>query len=63
MNIARRGPTRSSQAPNTAADNPRKTMARLNTQPIVLNFQSSGADVVPPCNRDNGRLNTLNAYA
>jgi hypothetical protein len=62
-NIAFRGPARSSHAPNTAADSPRNTIAALKTQPIVLSFQSPGADVVTPRTRDNGRLNTLNAYA
>ena len=38
-----RGPTRSSQAPNVAADNPRNTIARLNTHPIVGMDQSVGA--------------------
>src|SRR5215831_8409406 len=62
-NIARRGPTRSSHAPKTAAETPRKTIARLNTQPIVLSLQSSGADAFPPINCDSGKLKTLNAYA
>ncbi len=45
VNIARLGPTRSSHAPNVAAEAPRKMIATLNTQPRVENFQSSGADV------------------
>ena len=56
MNIALRGPTRSSHAPNTAADSPRKTIAMLNTQPIVLSFQSSGADVVIPISREQRKI-------
>src|SRR4051812_45417579 len=63
VNIARRGPTRSSHAPNTAADSPRKTIAVLNTQPTVLSFQSLGAESVIPFRCVSGRLNTLNAYA
>ena len=35
-----RGPTRSTQAPNTAADDPRKTKKRVYIQPRVLIFQS-----------------------
>src|SRR4051812_12879055 len=62
-NIAARGPTRSSQAPNVAAESPRKTIATLNTQPIVLSFQFPDAVSLPPTRRANGRLNTLNAYA
>ena len=38
-------------------------MAMLNTQPIVLNLQSSGAECVTPIRCASGRLNTLNAYA
>ena len=63
VNIARRGPTLSSQRPNAAADKPRNTIAVLKTQPIVLSFQSPGAESLPPRSRESGRLNTLNAYA
>ncbi len=38
-------------------------MAMLNTQPIVLSFQSSGAECVTPMRCESGRLKTLNAYA
>src|SRR5690349_6437815 len=62
-NIAFLGPTRSTQRPNTAAERPRNTIATLKTQPIVLSFQSPGADSAPPINRESGRLKTLNAYA
>ncbi len=38
-------------------------MAMLNTQPMVLSFQSSGAECVTPMRCESGRLKTLNAYA
>ena len=38
-------------------------MATLNTQPMVLNDQSLGAEVVMPIVCESGMLNTLNAYA
>jgi hypothetical protein len=38
-------------------------MAMLNTHPMVLNFQSPGAERVIPIDWESGRLNTLNAYA
>ena len=38
-------------------------MATEKIQPMVLSFQSSGADSVSPCSRESGRLKTLNAYA
>jgi len=37
---ALRGPTRSSQPPHSAADEPRKTKKRVNIQPRSLIFQS-----------------------
>ena len=40
-----------------------KTMAQLNTQPSVENFQSSGALSVIPISRESGILKTENAYA
>src|SRR5438874_396159 len=55
-NIAFRGPTRSNHAPNVAADRPRNTIATLKTQPMVLSFQSPGADWVPPMSRDSGKF-------
>ena len=61
--MAARGPTRSSQLPKSAADRPRKTIAVLNTQPMVLTFQSSGAALVRPIAFDSGREKTLKAYA
>ena len=39
-----RGPTRSTQRPNTAADEPRTTMAMEKIQPTSFRFQSPGAD-------------------
>ena len=36
VNIAFRGPTRSTQVPKTAADNPSITMAIENTKPIAV---------------------------
>ena len=47
-NMALRGPARSSQLPNTAADKPRKTMARLNIQPRSVNFQSRAFGLSTP---------------
>ena len=41
-NIALRGPTLSTQRPNTAADNPRNTIARLKIQPRFEIDQSPG---------------------
>ena len=61
--MALRGPTRSSQVPNSAADTPRNTMATLKTHPMVLSDQSPAVDAVIPMERDSGMLKTLNAYA
>src|SRR5215216_3905031 len=58
-----RGPTRSSQAPKSAAEEPRKTKKRVNIQPRVLIFQSPGAGWVMPIARLNGSQNTLKPYA
>ena len=58
-----RGPTRSSQAPNTAADEPRKKMAMENVTTTVLIFQSSGAGCVMPMLWLSGFQKTLNPYA
>jgi hypothetical protein len=63
VNIALRGPTRSSHAPHTAAESPRKTIAMLKIHPSVLSAQSPGAEAVPPISFESGRLNTLKAYA
>ena len=40
MNIARRGPTRSTQVPKTAADRPSITIAIENTNPIDVSDAS-----------------------
>ena len=56
VNIAMRGPTRSTQRPNTAADRPRKTMAMEKIQPSSGKFQSPGAEAVIPSSRVIGRL-------
>ena len=61
VNIALRGPTRSSQVPVKAAANPRNTMAMEKIQPSSVSFQSSGADSVMPISLVIGRLNTLKA--
>jgi hypothetical protein len=55
-----RGPTRSTQGPKTAADDPRKTKKRVNIHPRVLIFQSSGAGWVMPIARLSGSQKTLN---
>src|SRR5581483_6427458 len=70
-----RGPSRSSQAPNRAADDPRNTKNRVNIQPRVLIFQSQvvatsrsrklmpsgqGTDRVIPTALLSGSQNTLN---
>ena len=46
-------------APNTAADDPRKTKKSVYIQPSVLIFQSPGADWVMPIARLRGSQNTL----
>src|SRR4030095_13736281 len=61
-NLAFRGPAPSSQRPKVNAERPRKTMATLKIQPIVVSGQSPGADSVLPISRESGRLKTLNAY-
>ena len=60
---ALRGPSRSTHAPNSAADDPSITKNSVNIQPSVLIFQSSGADAVIPMARLSGSQNTLNPYA
>src|ERR1051325_6960679 len=57
-----RGPSRSAQRPNTAADEPRNTKNSVNIHPSVLIFQSPGADAVIPMARDNGSQKTLQPY-
>jgi hypothetical protein len=59
--LARRGPTRSTQRPDTLADRPRKTMAMLSTQPSEISFQSPGAESLMPMSFESGRLKTLKA--
>ena len=61
VNIALRGPTRSSHLPKVAAERPRKTMAMEKIQPSVGMVQSSGRDLVIPRSFVIGMLNTLNA--
>ena len=58
-----RGPTRSSQRPNTAAEEPRKKIAMEKVRPTVLIFQSSGADCVMPIIWLSGFQKTLRPYA
>src|SRR5579884_2165141 len=60
---ALRGPSRSTQRPKTAADDPRNTKNSVNIQPRVLIFQSPEAGCVIPMARDSGSQNTLNPYA
>src|SRR5712672_1131424 len=57
------GPASSNHGPANAAERPRNTIARVNDHPMVVNFQSPGADWVMPMARDSGTLNTLIAYA
>jgi hypothetical protein len=61
VNIARRGPPSSTQRPNTAAEAPRKMIAKLKIQPSSVSFQSSEVDWVIPMSLVSGRLNTLKA--
>src|SRR5258707_6436483 len=62
-NIDLRGPTRSTQRQNRAAEAPRNTMAREKTQPISFKFQSCGEDCVNPISFVSGRLKVEKAYA
>ena len=59
--MALRGPTRSTQRPNTAAAAPRKKIAAEKIQPTSVSFQSAGAACAPPSKRVSGRLNVENA--
>src|SRR5579875_416335 len=63
VNIALRGPTRSSQVPVKAAERPRNTIPRLKIQPSWVSLQSPGTDFVIPISRVIGPLKTENAYA
>src|SRR5437870_4326681 len=60
---ALRGPSRSTQAPNSAADDPRNTKNSVYIAPSVRTDQSPGADFVIPMARLSGSQNTLNPYA
>src|SRR5262245_27848045 len=60
---ALRGPSRSTHAPNSAADEPSITKNSVYIQPSVLIFQSSGADVVMPTARLSGSQKTLKPSA
>src|SRR5262245_43122311 len=60
---ALRGPSRSTHAPNSAADEPSITKNSVYIHPSVLIFQSSGADAVMPTARLSGSQNTLKPYA
>ncbi len=71
---ARRGPARSSQPPNRAADAPRSTIARVNVQPRSLwrqlqvvvtaavhsDIRAHSAGGVPPIAASSGFQNTEN---
>ena len=60
-NMDLRGPTRSTQRPNRAAERPRMAMAMENVQPTSLIFQSPGAEWSIPISLVRGRLNTEKA--
>jgi hypothetical protein len=55
-----RGPSRSTQAPKSAADEPSMTKKSVYIHPSVLMRQSSGADWVIPMARLRGSQKTLN---
>ena len=61
-NIDMRGPTRSTQRPNRAAERPRTAMAMENVHPTSVNFQSPGADWVIPISLVSGKLKVEKAY-
>src|SRR6476660_9930263 len=60
---ALRGPSRSTHAPKSAAEEPSITKNSVNIQPSVLIFQSSGADWVMPIALLSGSQKTLKPYA
>src|ERR1051326_6175811 len=62
-NPAFRGPSVSTQRPNSAADEPRKKIPSVNVIVSVLTFQSPGAECVMPIALLSGSQNTLNPYA
>src|SRR5882757_9705908 len=59
----RRGPTRSTQRPNRAADDPRNNIAMEKIHPTSLRLQSPGADCVIPSSLVSGKLKVEKAYA
>ena len=61
VNIDLRGPTRSTQRPNRAADRPRKAIAIENVQPTSVSFQSPGAEWLKPMSLVSGKLKVENA--
>jgi len=62
-NPAMRGPSRSTHAPNTAADDPRKTKKSVYIVPSASTLQSPGAECVMPIAWLSGSQKTLNPYA
>src|SRR6185436_17269774 len=62
-NPALRGPSRSTQGPKSAADEPSITKNTVYIQPSVLIFQSPGAGAVTPIARLSGSQKTLKPYA
>jgi hypothetical protein len=60
-NMALRGPTRSTQRPNSAAERPKMAMAMENVHPTSLRFQSPGAEWSIPISLLRGRLKTEKA--
>src|SRR5271155_4738763 len=61
-NMDRRGPTRSTQRPKIAAEDPRNKMAMEKIHAISLRFQSPGADWVIPISLVIGKLKVEKAY-
>jgi hypothetical protein len=55
-----RGPSRSAQRPNSAADEPSITKNSVYIQPRVLTLQSSAVELVMPIARLSGSQKTLN---
>src|SRR5262245_10077003 len=62
-NPAFRGPSRSTQGPKSAADDPSITKNSVYIHASVLIFQSSAADCVMPIARLKGSQKTLKPYA
>ena len=61
VNMDLRGPTVSTQRPNTAAEEPKKTMAMEKIQPTCFRSQSPCAEAVSPISLVSGRLKVENA--